>query len=99
MDTYSKCYTCKTMKCSSNVVCEHCGAEIISQQDFTKAIISSMAHIGIDMSTKSDFTASDIIPNAFVGFLGKTEDGKAELAKKEIVKVFDINKSMKAGKR
>ena len=58
-----------------------------------------MAHIGIDMSTKSDFTASDIIPNAFVGFLGKTEDGKVELAKKEIVKVFDINKSMKAGKR
>lgn len=39
----------------------------------------------------------DIVPNAFVGFLGKTEDGKVELAKKEIVKAFDINKTMKAG--
>lgn len=47
----------------------------------------------------SDFTAPDIFPNAFVGYLGKTEDGKAELAKKEIVKAFDINKSMKAGTR
>ncbi len=46
---------------------------------------------------ESDFTSYDIVPNAFVGFLGKTEDGKVELAKKEIVKVFDINKSMKAG--
>ena len=49
------------------------------------------------VSIKGDFTSSNIGPNAFVGFLGKTEDGKAELAKKEMVKVFDINKTMKAG--
>ncbi len=71
--------------------------KIVSQQDFTKAMDEIMAHIGIDMSTKSDFTSSDIVPNAFVGFLGKTEDGKVEIAKKEIAKVFDINKTMKEG--
>ena len=71
--------------------------EIISRQDFTKAMDGIMFHIGIDMSTKSDFTSYDTAPNAFVGFLGKTEDGKVELAKKEIVKAFDINKTMKAG--
>ena len=99
MDTYSKCRNCTRMKQSSTVVCEHCGAEIISKQDFMKAMDEIVAHTGIDLSTKSDFSPSDIVPNAFVGFLGKTEDGKAELAKKEIVKVFDINKSMKGGKR
>lgn len=51
--------------------------------------IESAYHTGIGLST-----ASDIGPNAFVGFLRKTEDGKAELAKKEIVKAFDINKSI-----
>ena len=99
MDTYSKCQHCGEMKQSSKVVCEHCGAEIISQQDFTKAMDEMMAHIGIDMSTKGDFAPSDIVPNAFVGFLGKTEDGKVELAKKEIVKAFNINKSMEGGNK
>ena len=80
--------------------CDSCGQRIdLSDGDFANGIDETMAHIGIDMSTKGDFSPSDIIPNTFVGFLGKTEDGKAELAKKEIVKVFDINKSMKAGKK
>ena len=99
MDTYSKCQHCGEMKQSSKVVCEHCGAEIISQQDFMKAMDEIMAHIGIDMSTKGDFVQQINVPNAFVGFLGKTEDGKVELAKKEIVKAFDINKTMDGGKK
>ena len=79
--------------------CDVCGQRIdLSDRGFANTIDEIMAHIGIDMSTKSDFSPTDIIPDAFVGFLGKTEDGKAELAKKEIAKGFDINKSMKAGK-
>ena len=69
----------------------------LSKQDFTKALDGMLINIGIDMSTKNDLSPSDLTPNAFIGFLGKTEDGKAELAKKEIVKAFDINKSMKVG--
>ena len=104
-----KCPTCGRLWWEWNFIPEYCGScgqridlineEIISQQDFTKAMDGIMAHIGIDMSTKSDFTPSDIVPNAFVGFLGKTEDGKVELAKKEIVKIFNINKSMEGGKK
>lgn len=93
-DSYSKCRNCERMKPSSKVVCEHCGAEIISKQDFTKATDEIMAHTGIYLSTEGGFTSSDIVPNAFVGFLGKTDDGKVELAKKEIVKAFNINKSI-----
>ena len=80
--------------------CDVCGQRIdLSDGGFANTIDEVMAHIGIDMSTKSDFSPTDITPDAFVGFLGKTEDGKEELAKKEIVKAFDINKSMKEGKR
>ena len=73
--------------------------QLITEQDFTKALDGMMINIGIDMSTKNDLSQSDLTPNAFIGFLGKTEDGKAELAKKEIVKAFDINKSIKGVKK
>ena len=73
------------------------GIETLSKEDFTKALGEMIINLCIDLSTKCDFTQSDFTPNAFIGFLGKTEDGKAELAKKETVKAFDINKSMKVG--
>lgn len=96
-----KCPTCGRLWWEWNFIPEYCGScgqrIDLSDRGFANNMDEIMAHIGIDVSTRSDFTSYDNAPNAFVGFLGKTEDGKVELAKKEIVKVFDINKTMKEG--
>lgn len=44
--------------------CDVCGQRIdLSDKGFANTIDDVMAHIGIDMSAKSDFSPTDIIPN------------------------------------
>ena len=74
--------------------CDVCGQRIdLSDGGFANTIDEVMAHIGIDMSTKSDFSPTDITPDAFLGkyerggimkitdMLILTEDGKYEKIK------------------
>lgn len=77
------------------VRCPHCGCDTIM---FANRCINCGKHrylvenIGIDMSNTADFTGVVTGSDRFVGYLGKTPDGKVELAKKEIIRGYSINK-------
>lgn len=90
------CPHCGQMTDHSMPICMVCGRPIskpIINQVLPECLMREIAiKVGCDMSNVNDFTGFAVVPNMFVGYLGKTEDGIVEMAKRGIRKTFYINK-------
>ena len=89
------CPICKTRVFAEENYCNDCGQRLTwSSLLFPNKgkQIENDQNMDVDMSNATDFTAVVSGPNMFVGYLGVNTDGKVELAKKEIIAGFNINK-------
>lgn len=96
MSELKPCPHCNQMTDHTMPICMGCGKPILKpiiNQVLPECLMREIAiMVGCDMSNVNDFTGSAVFPNMFVGYLGKTSDGKVEMAKREIIKGFSINK-------